>query len=90
MAFSVSNVQSGMLFGSMKVYMGTYSGSVGDAPGTISLGGGEVYFTAVQDQGTASPTEDPDYSVSITGNAITVTIYNHTTVSRGRFFIIYS
>lgn len=90
MAFSTSNLQSVMLAGPMKVFMGTYSGAVGDAPGTISLGGGEVYFAAVQDQGTTSPTEDPDYSISISGNSITMTIYNHTTVTRGRFFIVYS
>lgn len=90
MAFSTSNTQSGMLFGPMKVFMGAFSGTAGDAAGTITLGGGEVYFVGVQNQDTSSPNEDPDYSVSISGSTITVTIYNHQTVTRGRFFIVYS
>lgn len=90
MAFTTSNVQSGMLFGPMKVYMGSYSGTAGDAPGTITLGGGEVYAALVQNHDTTSPSEEPERSVSVSGSTITLTIYNHQTVTRGRFIIFYS
>jgi hypothetical protein len=90
MAFTTSNVQGGMLFGPCKIFCGAYSGTAGDAPGTITLGGGEVYACLVQSQDTTGPDEDAAHSVSVSGNTITLTIYNHQTVTRGRFFIVYS
>ncbi len=90
MAFATNNVQSGMLFGPMKVYCGDWSGTVGDAPGTITLGGGRVYFHSFRNEDTTGPAEEPDATVTVSGSTITMTVYNHQTIANGRFFIVYS
>lgn len=90
MAFTTSNVQSGMVFGGVKIYLGDWSGTVGDAAGTITLSGGRVYLAVFGNQDSTGPQEDPDASVSVSGSTITMTVYNHQTVTNGRFFIVYS
>ena len=90
MAFATSNVQGGMIFGPVKVFCGDWSGTAGDAPGTINLAGGRVYFHSFRNEDTGSPVEEPDATVTVSGTSITMSVYNHQTVSNGRFFIIYS
>jgi hypothetical protein len=89
MAFSTSNVQSGRIFGGVNIYCGDWSGTAGDAPGTITLGGGRVYLAEFRNEDTGSPQEYPDSSVSVLNGVITMSVYNHQTVSNGRFFIVY-
>lgn len=90
MAFTVSNVQTGMVFPGMKVYLADWTGVVGDAPGTITLGGGRVYLAVFRQEDTGSPQEEPDSAVSVTAGVITLTVYNHQTVNSGRLIVIYS
>lgn len=90
MAFSTSNVQGGKIFGGVSTYVGDWSGTVGDAPGTITLGGGRVYLAVFRSEDTAGPQEDPDASATVSAGVITLTVYNHQTVTNGRFFIVYS
>lgn len=90
MAFATTNLQSGV-FGNMKYYAGDWTGSVGDASGTITLNGGRVYLCEVYNQDAAT-TEDRPTPVDITasGVTITVTVHNHSNVTNGRFLFIFS
>ncbi len=90
MAFSTTNVQTGTLFAGCKMYMGDWSGVAGDAPGTITLAGGRVYLANFTNADTGSPQEDPDSTVSVASGIITMSVYNHQTVTNGRFLIVYS
>lgn len=91
MAFSTSNVQSGKLFGGVNTYIGDWSGALGDAPGSITLGGGRVYLAHFEDQdATGSPVELVPCSVSVTSGVITLTVNNRNAVTQGRFIIIYA
>lgn len=90
MAFTTSNVQGGSAFGPLKFYCGDYSGTAGDAAGTITLNGGRVYTALFSNQDNTSPTEDPDTNISVSGQTITITVGNHQTVTNGRFLIIYA
>lgn len=89
MAFSTSNVQTAMISSSLKFYSGDWSGTAGDAPGTISVGGGRVFLAEFRNEDTGSPQETPDVTVTSSGGIMTVTVYNHQTVTTGRFLIIY-
>lgn len=91
MAFATANVQKNV-FGSLKVTHGDWSGSLGDANGTITVEGGRVYqcsFTGQDSSGTyvSMPV---GYSVSTTDALTTITIRNDCAVTVGRFLIIHS
>lgn len=90
MPFATTNVQVANIAGPVKVYCGDWSGTVGDAPGTITLNGGRVYHSSFRSDDTGSPQEEPDTSVSVSGSTLTMSVYNHQTVVSGRFFIVYS
>lgn len=90
MAFATTNIQYVALAAPLKVYLGDWSGTAGDAPGTITLGGGRVYLSIFSNQDATGPQEDPDSSVTVSSGTITMTVYNHQTVTNGRFIIIYS
>lgn len=89
MAFSTTNVQTATLAGGIKFYAGDWSGTVGDAPGTITLAGGRVYSHSFRNADTGSPGEEPDATETIAAGIITLTVYNHQTITNGRFLIIY-
>lgn len=89
MAFSTSNVQSAMVANGVKILCGDWSGTVGDATGSMTLAGGRVYLVAFRSEDTTGPQEDPDATSSISAGTITLSVYNHQTVTNGRFIIIY-
>lgn len=90
MAVSTSNVQMSTL-GNKKVVSGDWSCSVGDAAGTIGVGGGRVYLAQFNPQNSSTPTDGfIQYSVSTSGAVTTVTFYPHGTVTSGTFFIVYA
>ena len=89
MAFSTSNVQS-TVFGNMHITYGQWSGAVGDAAGSITVSGGQVWgcFFVSQDSSGAYMVPTPvKYSVSGTAGVLTVTIYNITSTTAGRFMV---
>lgn len=90
MAFSTSNIQTGMIFNAVKIYCGDWAGVAGDAPGTITLGGGRVYMHSFRNEDTVSPGEEPDATATVSAGVITLTVYNHQTINSGRFIIIYA
>ena len=91
MAFATSNVRRSA-FGDLKVTAGDWSGSAGDANGTITVEGGRVYLSEFNSQDTNNgPTQFIETFVSSTGtNTITVSIANRNTVVTGRFIIIHA
>lgn len=89
MAFAITNVQTASVAGGIKFYVGDWSGVVGDAPGTITLAGGRVYLHSFRNEDTGTPGEEPDATATITAGVITLTVYNHQTITSGRFLIIY-
>lgn len=89
MAFATQNVRSSA-FGNLNVTAGDWTGSAGDATGTIGVEGGRVYLAEFSMQGTGeSPVQKAAVSVSTSGRVTTVSIYNHETVTTGRFIIIH-
>lgn len=90
MAFATSNVSVDK-FGAKRVTVGDWSGSAGDATGTIVVEGGRVYHAYFSIQDTDTPTMTPvPISVSGTSGQITISVYNHDDVTTGRFFIVHA
>ncbi len=90
MAFATNNVRRSV-FGNLKVTHGDWTGTVGDASGTIVVSGGRVWLVDFSIQDPGSPTEIVPTEVAVaSGETSTVTIHNHQTVTRGRFIIIHA
>lgn len=91
MAFATANV-SKSYFGNLNVTYGDWTGSAGDANGTLTVEGGRIYLMdfSIQDNTTAStPGQYVDCFVSTTGTGnITVSVPNRQTVATGRFIVI--
>lgn len=88
MAFSTTNVKRAVL-GNLNVVYGNWSGAAGDAPGTITLSGGEVYL--FQFNSNSQPyNADIQASSSVSGAIQTVTIYYNEAVTGGTFLIIHA
>lgn len=90
MAFATANLQQAN-FGSFNGLVGDWTGSQGDASGTIQVPGGRVYLVHFYDQDDASQEDRPTpTSVSVSGVLATITVHNHVDVAQGRFLIIYA
>ena len=90
MAFSRANLRHGTM-GDLKVQAGDWTGSEGDASGTVTLRGGRVYGTAFNIEDATSGEDRPvPTSVSISSGAITITVHNHVSVTSGRYIIWYA
>lgn len=91
MAFATSNVKQSA-FGTFNSLVGDWTGSAGDASGTISVGGARVYLCIVSNQDAVSQEDRPtpcDISTNTTTGISTITVHNHADVTQGRFFIVY-
>lgn len=89
MAFATSNVRRSV-FGDLNITLGDWTGSAGDAVGTIGVEGGRVYMAHFTIQDTDSPTGGYiPTSVSTSGAVTTVSAYYHEDVTTGRFLIIH-
>lgn len=90
MAFATANVRRGA-FGDLKYTAGNWSGSAGDANGTFTVEGGQVYLARFDSQDSTGGPEQ-EVPVFISSNAgtgtITLSIGNRSTVTTGRFIII--
>lgn len=90
MAFSATVRFTGAVAGPMRVTMGDWSGSAGDAAGTITVGGryvGALFFkndsTAIN-QATSQIFPDVEWDGSVPG---TLTVENQDNVGTGSFII---
>lgn len=86
MAFATSNLNPGVE-GNSKTLAGYWTGSLGDASGTMTLRTGWVKETRFENQDAESPKELPLTDVSYSDGTATITIHNHMNVTTGRFFI---
>ena len=90
MAFATANV-SADAWGQKKITVGDWTGTEGDADGTLTVSGGRVYGAAFSIQDPGSPTEHVQWQAAVaSGSTTAITIHNHQTVTRGRFYIIHS
>ena len=90
MAFATSQIQLGST-GDGWVLRGSWTGSEGDASGTVSVGG-LVSQVSFQNHDATSNEDRPtpcDISRDSTTGISTITVHNHSTVSVGRFAIHY-
>lgn len=88
MAFSTANVQTNYI-GKLNMTYGDWTGSLGDAAGTITVKGGRVYFVNFMDQDATFP-QPVDFQISSTqsGATTTLTVNNNNNVVLGRFIVI--
>lgn len=90
MAFTTSSVRP-VSCGSLRGLVGNWTGVVGDAPGTFTVGSTQVYEANFYDQSAVSPTTVPmPYTVAVSGNNSTISINYQKTVNTGKFIIWYS
>lgn len=88
MAFATQNVRT-TVFGNLRVTYGDWTGSVGDAPGTVTVAGGRVYLADFNDLDGGTPTMiRVPVSISSSGSTTTVTVDNQASVTTGQFLII--
>jgi len=91
MAFATSN-NTKTVYGNMNVLKGNWSGLAADAPGTITLGGGQVFLFSFLPDVTAGPVQINAVPVSWSSSngVLTVTVYNTAPVTNGTYLIIYA
>ena len=89
MAFATSNVKSASIGGGFKLTVGDWTGSAGDAAGTLTVAAGKVYHAQFLPNIT-SGNYQPAIGVSPSGTAgiVTVTVYNSAAVTAGTFSIV--
>lgn len=91
MAFATSNVKLESI-GSLWSFVGDFTSSVGDADGTVTVGGARVYQAVFYDQSDTTPTTQalPVKVVeATTGSTSAITINVSNGVTKGRFLIVY-
>lgn len=87
MAFATSNARR---FVNPKIYVGDWTGSVGDASGTVTLTGTQVYLVLFFNHDADSPKEIVPTDVSVSGSTITITVHNHMDVTTGKFIVFFA
>lgn len=91
MAFATTNVQVAPVGNGWRL-TGEWTGAVGDAAGTVSVGGARVTAIAFNIQDATSQEDRPvptSVSTDSTTGLSTVTVYNSQAVATGRFSIEY-
>lgn len=78
--------------GSLRFVYGDWTGSAGDAAGTLALGGGYPVMAIFQKFDALDNTFEiiPRVEVSVSSGITTFTIENQDNVTTGRFFIVHS
>ena len=90
MAFATTNVQTNYV-GKLNQTYGDWSGSVGDASGSIVVKGGRVYLASFTAQDGTTPIQPVVIvSTSVSGATSTITVNNNSAVTNGRFVIIHA
>ena len=88
MAFATSNVGKVPLGQGRWVTTGLWTGSVGDATGTLTLTGAKVYGFQFWSNASGSYVMAPA-SYTVSGNLITLTVENIAGVTDGTFFVLH-
>lgn len=89
MAFATASVRRENI-GSLRCLVGNWTGNIGDANGSMTLKGGQVYLCIFHNQDDGRTEDKPTpTSISVSSGTITITIYNKQDVTNGRFILIY-
>ena len=91
MAFATANVRNGVA-GDLKILAGDWTGTAGDADGTMTIASARIYSAFFRAEDSTTPVDIiyvTNTSVA-TGTTTTLTIPNRETVVRGRFIIFYA
>lgn len=91
MAFATQNVKLESN-GSLWQLAGECTSTVGDADGTITVGGARVYQAFIYDQSDTTPTTQPvqvKITEASTGSTSTITVNCSNGIVKGRFLIVY-
>lgn len=91
MAFATSNVQTESV-GKLRMTYGQWTGSLGDAAGSLTVGGGQMWFSAFNTNLASGPQQvDPVVATpSGTAGILTLTIPNQNAVTAGTFIVLTS
>lgn len=91
MAFSATVKASAYLGPGIKMTVGDWSGTYGDAAGTIKVSGAHIWSAQFYDVDTQGNTSQifPNVGVSVSGNVTTITVQNQDSVTDGRFVVIH-
>ena len=89
MAFATSNVRKGTC-GDLKITAGNWTGSVGDASGTIGVEGTQIYAVIFTSNDSTTPWQFVPYTWTSSGAVSTVTIHNRENVTAGNFIIFHA
>lgn len=90
MAFATANVKK-EIFGGLKVTYGDWSGSAGDAAGTVTVEGGRIFAALFSQQDSTNPADQPAvHTASTSGAVTTLKVSYEKAVTNGRFLIIHS
>lgn len=90
MAFATTNVNVASV-GNLNCLVGNWTGAIGDASGTVSIKGGNVYLVSFYNQDASSQEDRPTpCDISYSSGTITITVHNHSGVTTGRFIVIYA
>lgn len=89
MAFATDNVRSCYIGGNLKLTVGEWTGSAGDAAGTMTIEAGKIYMAQFLPNVTSTAREvNIAVSQSVSAALSTVTVYNSAAVTAGTFSII--
>ena len=88
MAFATTYVRSIPICAGQRKLTGRWTGSSGDAAGTITVASARIYSYDFNNQDSDSPKEKPDITVSTSSGKTTVSVHNHMNVTTGGFEII--
>jgi len=87
MAFATSNVRRASS-GNLNKVVGGWTGSEGDAAGTVTVKGGQLLKADFWNFDNTSGEDRPTpVSISESGGTITISVFNHVNVALGRFEI---
>lgn len=86
MAFASSNIRKGTA-GDLKITAGQWTGTAGDASGTVTAEGSQLFHAQFSTNDTTGPFQIVPFTWSASGSVITVTVHNRETVTAGTFII---
>ena len=87
MAFAATNQRKGTA-GDLKITAGNWTGAVGDASGTVTVEGSQLYLAAFPTNDTTGPFQFVPYTWTVSGAVITITVHNREAVTGGTYIAI--
>lgn len=87
MAFANSNPRKGTA-GDLKLQAGNWTGSQGDASGTITVEGSQLYSAMFSTNDTTGPNQFVPFTWTVSGSVITISVHNRETVTGGTYLAV--